>query len=214
MRLFSWPGVTALACAAGGGFLAGEAVHRNDATVIQICDAGGELCDAPPVRLNLPQPVEEIDLTCPSTIAAAMGPESMEPPLADGKVNAIRTVRFELPAGAPIGPQAPPQIPYLTDDGVPGMLPPLGDVPLLDPPPMPPPANDAGNPIYQAARKFIADAARLPEVTDKVPIGKPPVSEHPSAVPPQKPAASPTAKPNTTEVRPGDLPPKPAGDVD
>jgi hypothetical protein len=188
MRHFSWPGITALACAAGSGFLAGEAVHRHDAAVIQICEASGELSDAPPTRLSPPQPVEEIDLTCPQSLSAAYGPQSMEPPLAEGLSAPIRTVNFEVPAGSPIGPELPPFMPYLTDDGAPAQLPPLGDVPLLVPPiPVTPQLPDPANPIFQAAKKFVAEAARLPEVTDKVPLGKPPVSEHPSAATPNKP---------------------------
>jgi hypothetical protein len=258
MRLFSWSGVSALACAATGGFLAGEAVHRHDAAVIQVCDAGGELCDVPPTKLSPPQLIEEIDLTCPPTLAEAFGPQSMEPPLADGPPDAIRTVNFELPAGPPIDAEALPFMPYLTDDGAPGPLPPLGDVPLLNPPtPVTPSTPDPSDPIYHAVKRFVDNAAKLPELprseaqrkgvlenqtenerqiaaewhrirwedppstmvpvhiaTDKVPLGKPPVSEHPSAVTPEKPATPPAPTSNTTEIRPGDLPPKPNGDVD
>ncbi len=179
MRLFSWPGVIALACAAGGGFLAGEAVCRNEPVVIRVCDGGGELCEAPPDHLTPPQPLEEIDLTCPSMLSEVFGSQSMEPPLADGASDPIRTVHFELPAGSPVGPDSPPYMPYLTDDGAPAPLPFLGDVPLLTPVPVTPPTPDSGSPIYQAATKFVGEGAKLPEVTDKVPLGKPPVSEQP-----------------------------------
>lgn len=247
MRLFSWPGITALACAAGGGFLAGKVVHRHDVAVLQICD-GGELCDAPPIRLIPPKPVEEIDLGCPSSLVESFSPQSMEPPLAD-MPDVIHTVRFELPAGAPVGPQAPSFMPYLTDDGEPALLPPLGDAPLLPPPAATPLVGDPSNPIYQAVKRFIDNAVKSPEypsdgppidqtekernlgaewrrawlenppstkapshvVTDKVPLGKPPVSEHPSAMTPEKSPPKPNPKADTTDVRPGDLSPKPNG---
>jgi hypothetical protein len=235
MRLFSWSGISALACAATGGFLAGEAVHRRDVAAIQLCEASGELCDAPPTRFNPPQPIEEIDLTCPPMMVEAFAPQSMEPPLADAPADAIRTVNFELPAGSPVDPAARWYMPYLTDDGAPAPLPPLGEVPLLNPPtPMLSPTPDPSDPIYQAVKRFFDNAAILPElprndvrrpedtpnsgsrvngVTDKVPIGKPPVSEHPSAVKPEKPAAGPSPKANTTDIQPGDLPLKPTGKV-
>jgi hypothetical protein len=254
MRLFGWPGISALACAAVGGFLAGEAVHSHDPAVLQICE-GGELCDALPRSLSPPELVEQIEQACPPTLVEAFGPQSMEPPLADAPPDSIRTVNFELPAGAPVGPEPRPYMPYVTDDGAPAPFPALGDVPLLNPPmPMSPPVADPGNPIYQAVKRFMDYAVKPPErqseevrrkkalenqaenerqlaeewrriwrddqpptmvpahvVTDKVPIGKPPVSEHPSTVTPEKPT-TPPAKANTTEVRPGDLPPKPTGD--
>jgi hypothetical protein len=239
MRLFSWAGCAALGASAGIGFFAGESINQHDPVVIQVCDAGGELCDAPPAAISPPKPVEEIDLTClatPPIPAAFVLSQSMEPPLADpsAEPDAIRTASFELPAAAPVGSDEQPTMPYLTDDGEPARLPQLGDVPLLTPP-----ISNAGNPICQAVKKFVDGAGKLPEaptddsrranadwqrlwfpdapasaapITDKVPIGTPPVSEHPSAVTPEKPAPQPMPKSNTTDIRPGDLPAKPNGD--
>jgi hypothetical protein len=246
MRLFSWAGCAALAASAGVGFFAGQSINQHDPIVIQVCDAGGELCDAPPATMSPPKPVEEIDLSCPTSPPmppAFVMSQSMEPPLADpsAEPDMIRTASFELPAAAPVGLDEPPTMPYLTDDGEPAPLPPLGDVPLLTPP-----TSNAGNPIYQAVKKFVDGAGKLPEapadenlraralanqaedlrranadwkriwfpdapasaapITDKVPIGTPPVSEHPSAVKPEKPAPQPQPKTDTTEIRPGDAP--------
>jgi hypothetical protein len=186
MRRFSWAGCVALAAAAGGGFLVGEAVHRNDPVTVQLCDGGDLSADPPafpepPTPLAPPQLVEEIDLSCPPKVAAAFGSESMEPPLAAAADGQIRTVNFEIPAAPPAGADVLSVMPYLTDDPEPGLLPPLGDVPPLPTSPTP----DPDNPIFQAVKKFVDTAARLPErspeVTDKVPLGKPPVSEQPSS---------------------------------
>jgi hypothetical protein len=217
-----------LAAAAGAGYFAGVSAHRHDPAILQVCDAGGELSEAPPSRVTPPQPVDEIDLTCLPSPKAAMAPQSMEPPLADA--DAIRTVRFDLPVEAPIGPEVPATMPYITDDSAPAPLPPLGDVPLVPPAAaVAPSAPDPNNPIYQAVKRFVTasfwrsepsadeklrekaranqeenrrqaaeDWRRLwlndppttltkPRVTDKVPIGQPPVSEHSSAEPPEKP---------------------------
>ena len=62
-------------------------------------------------------------------------------------------------------------MPYLTDDPAPALLPPLGDVPTLPLAPTP----DPDNPLYHAVKRFVESAARPAEVTDKVPLGKPPV---------------------------------------
>ena len=252
MRLFSWAHYVSLAAAAGAGYFAGESVHRHDPAVLQVFDAGGELSEAPPSRVSAPQAVEEIDLTClatkpleflpqsmepPLAETASVGflPQSMEPPLADSATEeaVIRAVRFDLPVAAPVGPDAPATMPYLTDDWEPALLPPLGDVPLIIPTVVES-ANltlkaDPDSPIYQAVKRFFsgsihklespvdersrasartnqeenlrqaaADWRRIwmndppsmstkPQITDKVPIGQPPVSEHPSAVAPERP---------------------------
>jgi hypothetical protein len=219
MRLFSWAGWAALSAAAGVGFYAGESVSQCHPAVLEVRASGGELCDAPPTNLSPPTPVqEEIDLTCLPASTVAFSAQSTEPPLADpsAEQGVIQPVGFELPAAAAAEPEAPARMPYLTDDGEPAPLPPLGDVPLLTPA-----TPETGNPIYQAVKKFVDDAVRLPEmpvekknrinalsdqdenlrrvgeewrriwrtnslsppdpITDKVPLGKPPVSEHPSA---------------------------------
>src|SRR5205807_1734085 len=104
------------------------------------------------------------------------------PPLADAPAGGlIRTASFELPVASPVGAESLSTMPYLTDDPAPPLLPPLGDVPMLSP------APDADNPLYHAVKRFVDDAAKAPgDVTDKVPLGKPPLSEHPSAVAPQR----------------------------
>src|SRR5207249_4448959 len=76
--------------------------------------------------------------------------------------------------------RGPAVMPYLTDDDAPATLPPLGDVPAITPIPVTPP--DPDHPLLRAVKKFFEGAA---DVTDKVPLGKPPVSEHPSAVAPK-----------------------------
>ncbi|HEX4589916.1 MAG TPA: hypothetical protein VH120_08315 [Gemmataceae bacterium] len=214
MRLFSWAGITALAAAAGGGFLAGEAVRQQDAVTVRMSDAG-ELSDALPIAaasawsLTPPQPVEEIDPSCPSTVTTAFGSQSMEPPLADAAgAGVIRPAGFELPAGGAVAAEPLSIMPYLTDDPVPALLPALGEVSDLTPSAMP----DPSNPIFQAVKRFVGIAGRLPErpgeVTDKVRLDQPPVSEHPSALAP----VPPVPKPDTTEVGPSELPAKPRGD--
>jgi hypothetical protein len=181
MRLFSWAGFSALVIAATAGFLGGEAVHRHDPVDIRVCD-GGELSDAPPAVFRAapllpPQPLEET--SAPPALLAFSG-QSVEPPLAEQPVaGPIRTASFEQPTG----PELQPRMPYLSDDPAPALLPPLGDVPVL------PSTPDPDNPIFQAVKRFIDNAARPPEqpseITDKVPLGKPPVSEHPSTAPPR-----------------------------
>lgn len=232
MRLVSWPGAAALCVAAVAGFVVGSAVHRHDPVTIQVCDAAGELSDAPPFQLRPPVPIEEIDLTCPPAAMTASGLQSPEPPLADPLGGVIIPTSYELPAGRPVDSELLP-MPYLTDDPSPLLLPPLGDVPLL-PPAASVPA-DLNNPLFQVVRRFVDSAAKLPDsstdVTDKVSLGKPPVCEHPSSTPakvgyppksanpteervPQRLAplpsgdAPPGSKADTMEVRPGDLPPK------
>jgi hypothetical protein len=206
MRLLNWAGIASFGVAFAAGFAANEVAHRHTSVASQYVNAGTgeELCDAvpPPVCLTAPlsppQPVEEIDLTCQSM---AFGPQSTEPPLAGQPLGSIRTVSFELPAGSPEGPDLPPipsTMPYLTDDPAPATLPPLGDVPPLTPVP------ESENPLLKAVKKYFENGGTLPEqpaarggidrrrdsvsdVTDKIPLGQPPVSEHPSAVPPNKP---------------------------
>jgi hypothetical protein len=216
MRLFSWAGGAALAAAAGFGFLAGEAWHRHDpANCVEVRDGTAEISEAPPTlaaapALPPPQPVEEIDLSCLPRMSYVV--QSIEPPLADRTTDTMsRPASFELPASPPEMPSAPLTMPYITDEPAP--LPPLGDVPALAP--------NADNPLFQAVRSYFEEAARLPvapaEITDKVPLGKPPTSEHPSAVPHRLapiPAATNPARPkvDTMEVRPGELPRTPTGD--
>jgi hypothetical protein len=43
------------------------------------------------------------------------------------------------------------------------------------------------NPLYEAAKKFFENWSSGSDVTDKVPLGTPPVSEHPSSVTPNNP---------------------------
>src|SRR5437868_787591 len=170
MRLFSWAGITALATAAGGGFLAGDAVHRHDPVTIQVCDAAGELSEAPPVRpvLTPPQPLEEIDPACPPTLGTGFALQSPEPPLADEPATGVvRPVNYE-PPGWRDGSGLFAPMPYLTDDPAPGLLPPVGDVPELAPDSV----SGPDSPLFQAVRRFMDNAARLPErpadITDKV----------------------------------------------
>jgi hypothetical protein len=250
MRRFSCFDAAALFAAAGIGFLAGERIHLQGPVVVQVSDASGELSEAPPTALVPPQPLDMIDLTCTPS-AVAMAAQTVEPPLADTSGEGIHPVRYELPAGAPADPDILGTMPYLTDDPSPGLLPALGDVPLLPPVPETSPMPDPTNPIYQAALGFVREAAKMPEapaapnlraqalanqsaderaagadwrrlwlndaqstyqpVTDRVPIGTPPVSEHPSTAKPEKPKTPPPPKAETTEIRPGDLPSKPNG---
>jgi hypothetical protein len=153
---------------------------------VQLCEAGelgaaSPADSAPPAPLAPPQLVQEIDLSCPPRTAATFGSESMEPPLAAAVDGQIRTVNFEIPTAPRSNADVLSVMPYLTDDATPGLLPPLGDVPELPASPAP----DPDNPLFQAVRKFVGDAGRLadrsPEITDKVPLGKPPISEQPSA---------------------------------
>jgi hypothetical protein len=212
MRRFSCFDAATLLAAAGVGFLAGERSHRQDPVNIRICDSVGELSDAPPTVLAAPQPVEEIDLTCVSMGPLALRPQSAEPPLADGLGEMVYPVKYESPVGAPTGPDILATMPYLTDDPSPGLLPPLGDVPLLLPPtPVAPSSTlpDPANPIYQAARNLVDKAA---DISDKVPLGKPPVSEHPSTTTSEKPITPQPPKANTTDTRPSDAPTKPNSD--
>jgi hypothetical protein len=178
MRLASWAGVPALGFAFATGFVANELVHRHGFpnAVPVVVSAGEELSEAPPARLTAPRPVEEIDLTCQ---AYAFGPQSTEPPLAVEPASMFQKVNFELPAGSP-DDGVLPRMPYLTDDAAPAMLPPLGDVPALAPVP------DADNLLFKAVKKYVSGWTTA-DVTDKVPLGTPPVSEHPSAVAPNKP---------------------------
>jgi hypothetical protein len=200
MRLFSWAGGAALAAAAGFGFLVGTAVHRP-AGCVRVCDApdASEVSEAPPVAAR-PQPPEEIDLSCLPTLPYDFGPQSTEPPLADASAavpGVLRAVSFELPAGPLDGPELPTPpaaLPHLTDDGdaPPARLPMI----VEDGVDLPPgPEAKPGDPVFQAVQIFFEDAAQLPaapcaggpacpqagdgEVTDKVPLGKPPTCERP-----------------------------------
>jgi hypothetical protein len=186
MRLFSWPGIFMLMTTAGMGFFASEVVHRRESAVSRyvITSGGEELSEAPPSTLTPPRLLEEIDLTCMPQMALTFGPQSTEPPLADSPFSMIRTTSFELPAAAPDGIETPSilsTMPYLNDDpNAPAILPPLGDVPVLTPVP------EADHPLFKAVKKFV-DLESANDVTDKVPLGTPPVSEHPSTVTPNKP---------------------------
>jgi hypothetical protein len=185
MRLFSWPGIFMLTTAAAMGFFASEVVNRRDSAVSHyvIPSAGEELSQAP-TTLAPPRLLEEIDLTCLPHMPLSFGPQSTEPPLADQPLSSIRTVSYNLPAGTPDSVEPPAMLatmPYLTDDTTaPATLPPLGDVPLLTPGP------ETDHPLFKAVKKFI-DTDSTADVTDKVPLGTPPVSEHPSSVTPTKP---------------------------
>jgi hypothetical protein len=202
MFRFAW--AVALGVAFATGFVANEMVHRRTLNVSHQIDTavGEDLCDVAPTPLVPPLPLEEIDLTVRQEVA--FGPQSMEPPLAGPPDGLIRTVSFEIPAGSPETSELP-VMPYLTDDPTPAVLPPLGDVPVLTPMPK------AEDPLFKAVKRFF-EVGTSADVTDKVPLGQPPVSEHPSAAPPPvKPV--PPHRPDTTEVRPSDLPPLPSGIV-
>jgi hypothetical protein len=153
MRLVSWAGATAMSVAAVAGFVAGSAMHHNDPVEVRLCGGAGELCEAPPAPLStpLPLPVEDIDLTCPTTLIAASNPQSPEPPLADTLGGRIVPVRYELPAGKPIDSELLP-MPYLTDEPSPPLLPPLGDVPPLQPGAIKDLEPD--NPVHQMAKQI------------------------------------------------------------
>jgi hypothetical protein len=193
MRLASWAGIPVVGFAFASGFAANEMVHRHSSVAAHYVAvaAGEELSERPPLP-PMPLPAEEIDLSCH---AVAFGQQSTEPPLAGGvpacgsPAGLVRAASYELPASAPEGPELPPvpeTMPYLTDDAAPGTLPRLGDVPTVAPMP------DPGHPLFKAVKKFL-DTNAAPaapdagDVTDKVPLGQPPVSEHPSAVTPGKP---------------------------
>jgi hypothetical protein len=178
MRIFSWAGGVALAAAVGVGYLANELAHQRDAVTccLRTLDAPEivEASEAPPSDGPRLEPAEVIDLSCvPSAVTVNQFVQTTEPPLAAPAAlpDFLRTVNFELPAGAPDGPELPPSLPYLKDDAdaPPARLPVLADAP---------PAGEPSGPAYEAVKKFFQDAAQLP-VTDKVPLGQPPVCERP-----------------------------------
>lgn len=230
MRLWSWAGAVAMLGAGSIGYFACEIVHRADplpCAPIVLADGAGELSEPPTHALAEPRPVEEIDLSCTQSQWYTHISQSIEPPLADAVAQSapIRLAGYVVPASSPDDCEFK-IMPYLTDDAPPAKLPSLIDVPVIVPIPVTPPEEkpNPNDPLFQQVRAYF-ETWSIGPVKDPMEL-KRQVTRHRDDLnrigsdwrhfsldnPTAENQTPLRQKPDTTEVRSSDLPPKPGAD--
>lgn len=230
MRLWSWAGAVSVLGAGGIGYFACEIVHRADplpCAPIVLADGSGELSEPPAQALATPRPLEEIDLSCTQTQWYTHTSQSIEPPLADAAAQPapIRLAGYAVPASSPDDCEFK-IMPFLTDDSPPAKLPSLIDVPVIVPIPVTPPEEkpNPNDPLFQQVKAYF-EIGTIGPVKDPMEL-KRQITRHDENLnrissdwrhfslnnPTAENQTPLRQKPDTTEVRSGDLPPKSGAD--